>query len=72
MLSSDRRCNNVIDEIGELALHVQPKMLCTLEEEKLLSIGSDLRVKIATRAVAATCCDADAMVQAAAPSTCIC
>jgi len=64
MLPSGRRCNNVINEFGELPLHVQPKMLNTLEAEKLLSFGSDLRVKIATRAVAATCCDADAMVQA--------
>jgi hypothetical protein len=63
MLFSERRYN-VIDEIAELSLPVQPQLLCVPEKEKLLSIGSDLRIKITTPIVATTHCDLDAMVRA--------
>lgn len=53
-----------LDEIGELPLHIQPKLLRALEEKEVNPVGSDIPIKVATRIVAATHRDLDAMVQA--------
>ena len=53
-----------LDEIGELPLHVQPKLLRALEEKEITPIGCDLPTKVDTRIVAATHRDLDAMAQA--------
>lgn len=55
---------NVINEIDKLPLPVQPKLLCALNEKESPSIGSDLYIEIATRAMAATHCGLDAMSEA--------
>jgi DNA-binding NtrC family response regulator len=52
-----------LDEIGELPLHVQPKLLRALEEKEIMPIGSDAPLKVNTRIIAATHRDLDRMVE---------
>lgn len=54
----------LLDEIGEMSLPVQAKMLRALEEKEIMPIGSDVPVKVTTRVIAATHRDLEAMVQA--------
>ncbi|MGA7982666.1 MAG: sigma 54-dependent Fis family transcriptional regulator [Chromatiaceae bacterium] len=52
-----------IDEIGELPLELQPRLLRALESREVLPVGSDQPVKVNVRVVAATHRDLEAMVQ---------
>jgi transcriptional regulator with PAS, ATPase and Fis domain len=52
----------VLDEIGELPMPLQPKLLRTLENREILRVGSTSPIKISARIVAATNRDLRAMV----------
>ena len=52
-----------IDEIGELPLDLQPRLLRALENREVAPIGSDQPVRVDVRVVAATHRDLAAMVQ---------
>jgi DNA-binding NtrC family response regulator len=52
-----------IDEIGELPLELQPRLLRALESREVLPVGSDQPVKVDVRVLAATHRDLEAMVQ---------
>jgi len=54
----------LLDEIGELPLALQPKLLRFLEEQTVLPVGSGERVQVDVRVVACTHRDLDAMVAA--------
>ncbi len=51
-----------LDEIGELPLSVQPKLLRAIQEQEILPIGATRPKKIAVKFIAATLCDLKAMV----------
>ncbi len=53
-----------IDEIGELPLELQPRLLRALENREITPIGSDRPVRVDVRVVAATHRDLAAMVRA--------
>src|SRR5207249_2708126 len=53
-----------LDEIGEMPLSLQPKILRALETREILRVGSTTHVKIAARIAAATHRDLNQMVQA--------
>jgi transcriptional regulator with PAS, ATPase and Fis domain len=52
-----------LDEIGEMPLHLQPKLLRVLEEKKLTRIGGVESVALDIRIIAATNCDLEEMVE---------
>lgn len=52
----------VLDEIGELDLSLQPKLLRALEESKVRSLGQDNEVSVDVRVIATTNRDLRAMV----------
>jgi len=53
-----------LDEIGELPLSLQPKLLRTLEGREIMRVGSTSAIKIAVRILAATHRDLAKMVEA--------
>lgn len=53
-----------IDEIGELPLELQPRLLRALESREIVPVGSDQPVKVDVRVLAATHRNLEAMVQA--------
>lgn len=53
----------LLDEIGELPLHIQPKLLRALENGEITPLGSDLPEHVNTRVVAATHRDLEVMVR---------
>ena len=55
-----------IDEIGELPLDLQPRLLRVLETREVTPIGSDTPVRVDVRVVAATHRDLEAMAQSGA------
>jgi len=52
-----------VDEIGELPLNLQPRLLRALESREVVPVGSDQPVKVDVRVIAATHRDLDAMVR---------
>src|SRR5262249_29877640 len=44
----------LLDEIGEMPLHLQPKLLRAIEERKVTSVGADRPVDIDVRFIATT------------------
>ncbi len=55
-----------IDEIGELPLDLQPRLLRVLETREVLPIGSDKPLRVDVRVITATHRDLEAMVRAGA------
>ncbi len=55
-----------IDEIGELPLDLQPRLLRVLETREVLPIGSDKPTRVDVRVITATHRDLEAMVRAGA------
>ncbi len=53
----------LLDEIGEMPLHLQPKLLRAIEEKKVTSIGADRSVDIDVRFIATTNKDLQAEVE---------
>lgn len=53
-----------IDEIGELPLELQPRLLRALENREVTPLGSDQPIRVDVRVIAATHRDLAAMVQA--------
>ncbi|HEX5237810.1 MAG TPA: sigma-54 dependent transcriptional regulator [Sphingomicrobium sp.] len=43
-----------LDEIGNLPLHLQPKLLTALEQREVVPVGADRRISIDVRVIAAT------------------
>ncbi|HEY8563479.1 MAG TPA: sigma 54-interacting transcriptional regulator [Pyrinomonadaceae bacterium] len=54
----------LLDEIGDIPLELQPKLLRVLQENEFERLGSSRTVKTDVRLVAATNCDLPAMVEA--------
>jgi DNA-binding NtrC family response regulator len=52
----------LLDEIGELPLYTQPKLLRALEQHEVLPVGADTPVEVETRVIAATSRDLDQLV----------
>ena len=48
-----------LDEIGNLPLHLQPKLLTALEQRQVVPVGANKPAKIDVRVIAATNCPAD-------------
>ena len=48
-----------LDEIGNLPLHLQPKLLTALEQRKVIPVGANRPVPIDVRVIAATNCPSD-------------
>ncbi len=51
----------LLDEIGELPLELQPKLLTILQDRKIRRIGSTQEIAVNVRVIAATHCDLEAM-----------
>jgi transcriptional regulator with GAF, ATPase, and Fis domain len=56
----------LLDEIGEMPLHLQPKLLRAIEEKKVTSVGADRAVDIDVRFIATTNKDLQAEVEGGA------
>jgi DNA-binding NtrC family response regulator len=53
----------LLDEIGEMPLHIQPKLLRALENREITPLGSDIPEQVNTRVLAATHRDLDVMAR---------
>ena len=53
-----------LDEIGDMPFHLQPKLLCTLEDGALMPVGSSLEKRADVRVLAATNVDLKARIAA--------
>jgi DNA-binding NtrC family response regulator len=53
----------LLDEIGDLPLLTQPKLLRALEQHEVLPVGADTAVEIDTRVIAATSRDLNALAE---------
>ena len=60
-LKAADRSTLFLDEIGNLPLHLQPKLLTALEQREVLPVGSNKPVPIDVRVVAATYASADVL-----------
>ena len=60
-LKAADRSTLFLDEIGNLPLHLQPKLLTALEQREVLPVGSNKPVPIDVRVVAATNASADVL-----------
>ena len=58
-LKAADRSTLFLDEIGNLPLHLQPKLLTALEQREVLPVGSNKPISIDVRVVAATNASAD-------------
>lgn len=47
----------LLDEIGEMPLHLQPKLLSAIEDKKIMRIGSETIIPVNVRIIAATSVD---------------
>jgi DNA-binding NtrC family response regulator len=54
----------ILDEIGEMPLMTQPKLLRVLEDHSVTRVGSNASIRVAARVVTATNRDLDAMAKA--------
>ena len=50
------RARSFLDEIGNLPLHLQPKLLTALEQRQVVPVGANKPVPIDVRVIAATNC----------------
>lgn len=53
----------LLDEIGDLPVNTQPKLLRALEQHEVLPVGSDVTVPVETRVIAATSKDIGKLVE---------
>jgi len=58
-LQAADRSTLFLDEIGNLPLHLQPKLLTALEQRKVVPVGANKPVPIDVRVIAATNCPAE-------------